>query len=66
MVAHVNPKIAHHRVFRNGESPTRRKFAHSPSHQEKLLPLNSLTPTPTKQQFSSYNPVKTAFLAVAF
>ena len=41
-----------------GESPpsTSQKFANSP-HQKS-------TPAPTKQQFSSHNPIKTAFLAV--
>ena len=33
--------------------------------QEKIPPLNFYSaPPPTKQQFSSYNPTKTAFLAV--
>ena len=65
MVDHVNPKIAHPRVFHTGEffPSTSRKFAHSP-HHEKLPQLNFYPPRPTKQQFSSYNPIKTAFLAV--
>ena len=39
----------------HGFPPTSQKYAHSP-HQKSL--------PPTKQQFPSYNPIKTAFLAV--
>ena len=40
--------------------PTSRKFAHSPPVD---FPHKKSIP-PTKQQFPSYNPIKTAFLAV--
>ena len=69
MVDHVKPNIAHHRVFRTGESPHQPKFCSSPSapYQEKLPPKNFYPPTPPpiKRQCSSYNPIKTAFSAVA-
>ena len=65
MVDHVNPKIAHHRVFHTGDSPPPAENLLVPRHQEKLTPLKFYPPPPpTKQQFSSYNPIKTAFLAV--
>ena len=60
-----------------GESPppTNLKFSHTPNLEKflpsRLPPLSlifypTLPPLPraTKQQFSSYNPIKTAFLAV--
>ena len=48
--------------------PTSQKFTHSPPHLEKfppsrLLRTKYLSPPTTKQQFSSYNSIKTAFLA---
>ena len=57
-----------HRVFPNGGSPpTIRKFAHPPPQLRKLTPTlpppNFYSP-PTKQQLSSYNPIKIAVLAV--
>ena len=63
-----------HRVFPNGGSPpTIRKFAHPPPQLRKLTPTPPPPPTlpppnfyspPTKQQLSSYNPIKIAVLAV--
>ena len=38
--------------------PPPRKIPHPPTY-------HIFIPPPTKQQFSSYNPIKTAFLAVA-
>ena len=65
MVDHVNPKIAHHRVFHTGESLLPVENLLILPQQEKIPPLNFYSaPPPTKQQFSSYNPTKTAFLAV--
>ena len=49
-----------------GVPTTSRKFAHPP--WRKITPTKFLSPPlplPTKQQFSSYNPIKTTFLAVA-
>ena len=65
MVDQVNAKIAHHRVFHTGESPPPAENLLIPP-EEKLAPLNFYPPPPlpTKQQFSSYNPIKTTFLAV--
>ena len=66
MVDQVNAKIAHHRVFHTGESPPPAENLLIPP-EEKLAPLNFYhppPPLPTKQQFSSYNPIKTTFLAV--
>ena len=48
-----------------GVPTTSRKFAHPP--WRKITPTKFLSPPlplPTKQQFSSYNPIKTTFLAV--
>ena len=61
-------------IFPTGENggrvpPTSLRFAHPPSlEKEKFLdcpPSHQIFIRPTtKQQFSSYNPIKTAFLAV--
>ena len=47
-----------------GESPLHHPKIAYPLHLEKPLQPNFYSPPPTKQQFSSYNPIKTAFLAV--
>ena len=59
VVDHVNPKI----------KKISRKFAHfpSPPTPRKITPtkfLSTLPLKPTKERFSVYNPIKTAFLAV--
>ena len=46
-----------------GSSPIIWKFAHPP-HLEKSPTTKFLSTPPTKQQFLSYNPMKTAFLDV--
>ena len=59
MVDHINPKIAYHRVFRTEGDRG------SPPHQAKIYsfppPRKSpnFYPARTKQQFSSYNLIKT-------
>ena len=74
------PKIAHHRIFcttgdmRRGHSPhpsTSQNLVHFTPPGKILLPptMKFLSPQPkvnppTKKQSSSYNPIKTAFLAV--
>ena len=62
MVDHVNPERAYHRVFHTGESLPPAENLLIPPQQEKLPLLNFWSaPPPNKQQFSSYNPIKTAF-----
>ena len=51
--------------------PASQIFAHSPYLEKSLPPVDSPLPTkflfpPTKQQFSSYNPEETVFLASVF
>ena len=63
MVDHVNPEIAHHKVFHTWGSLHQPKIC-SFCPPRKITLTKFLFPLPsTKQQFSSYNPIKTAFLA---
>ena len=65
MVDHVNQKMAHHRVFHTGGCPLPAKNLLIPPQPKKLPPINFYFPQPpTKQQLSSYNAIKTTFLAV--